>query len=447
MFGKVRERAGARGLVLLAATPLLGVVPMQDANGGTRAEGPVPAAHDGRADDQRSAPAKPGPPAEPKPKTDIKPKAKPKTKPGPKPAQDADAVVRLSMVGPGKTVVPGRTYDWPFAVTVQAPAKGRARAHRAVLRVTFPKTLKFVSGQSNCTSGKGGKVTCRLGVVKPGRTVPGVLRGKVARHAGAGRTIMPGATVTWGTARARRMFPASRVARTADLVMSKKAPAKARAGAVIRYVMRVRNLGPSTAENVVVRSRGHARLIGPDNACAGRGAGYTCAVGSLRPGESRTLRTRVRPDASARAGTTLESPSTATTSTIDVNPANNRAVARTRITGGSTGKGRPTPADGSTGASRPTGAHGTHGAHGSGTDGPGATSRAVPPAAREGMAVRPLAYAPEGRGRPAEAAGGTSLTGTRAGTVVEIAVAMVGAGFVLTRLGRRRRRSRADDRG
>ncbi len=445
---------------------------MQDANGGTLAEGPGPAAHNARSDDQhadeqhsddqQSGPGTPKPPAKPKAEPASKPKPKSEPQPRPNPKQGAGEAVRLSMVGPGSTVVPGRAYNWPFAVTVQAQAKG-AQAHRAVLRVTLPKTLKFVSGQSNCAVGKDRKVVCRLGVLKPGQTVPGVLRAKVAEHARAGQTIMPDATVTWGTARARQAFPASRVARTVDLVMSKKAPAKARAGTAIRYVMRVRNLGPSTAENVVVRTRGHAKLIGPDNACATRRAGYACAVGSLRPGESRTLRTKVMPDASARAGTTLESPSTATTSTIDVNTANNRAVARTRITaapgksagkGKSTGKGRPTPADGSTGASRPTG-HGGADLHGDADidDTTGAdetteeTSQAVAPAARDGMAVRPLAYAAGRPARTPKAAGGISLTGTRTGTIVEIAVVMVGAGFVLTRLGRRRRRSRADDRG
>ncbi|QXJ20644.1 hypothetical protein AGRA3207_001394 [Actinomadura graeca] len=474
MFRNARERIGARGLVLLAAAPLLGAVPMQDAAGGTVAEGPVPVAHKRPHKDGGTAPGKPKPPApkaQAKPKAHTKPEshakpkahgkprahAKPKAHGNPKvhakpeaahaeprPAAKPKAngkkkgeAVLLSMNGPGTPVIPGGTYNWPFAVTTKGSAKERGRAHRAVFTARLPRTLKFVSGQPNCSAAERG-VVCRLGVVEPGQTIAGVLTAKVSKGADAGRTIRSRGRARWGKARTKRMFPAVRVARTADLAMSKTGPVTARAGSAIPYETKVRNLGPSTAEDVVVQSEGAARLVGRDTACVPRGTGYTCTIGSLRPGRERTLRTKVMPDATARAGTVLESPSLATTSTIDLNSANNRAVARTTITDAAAGPATGAP-------ERPLPAPET---------GAGAVEKAV----EKDVAARPVAHVeavPDGAvppsggpveqpARPPKAAG-FSLTGTRTGVVLEIALVMVGTGFALTRLGRRHRRRRAED--
>ncbi|MEU8800147.1 hypothetical protein [Spirillospora sp. NPDC048819] len=140
----------------------------------------------------------------------------------------ADEGVVLRTAAPKKDVMPGRTYAWTFKVA----AKGPAKSGKAVFRTTLPRSLEFVSGEKNCTSKKR-KVVCRLGTVKKGRKVKGVIKAKVSGRAAAGQKITFRGKVTWGKADATRGFPAVRVAKTADLALTESALATARAGATI----------------------------------------------------------------------------------------------------------------------------------------------------------------------------------------------------------------------
>ncbi|WP_344277068.1 hypothetical protein [Actinomadura napierensis] len=299
-------RVGARGLAVLAAAPLLGVAPA------AHADGPGPSggkAHHGHKSGQGKGHghAKPH-------KAPVKQK---------KPARS----VRLHTSGPGRTVVPGRTYDWPFAVT----AKGPGKAGRAVFRATLPKSLEFVSGRRDCAS-SGWTVECDLGPVRAGETVAGMIRAKVSRSAKPDEALRIPATVTWRKKRAAADFPVARVARTADLAVSRTAPATARAGTAIPYEMKIRNRGPATAENVFVHASGPVRLLAGNAACIPEDTGFVCGVGALRPGETRTLRFRVMPAGNVRAGKVLRYRSRVTSSTMDLNPGNNAASMRTRLT-------------------------------------------------------------------------------------------------------------------
>ncbi|TDD88522.1 hypothetical protein E1298_14990 [Actinomadura rubrisoli] len=287
----------------------------------------------------------------------------------------------------------------------------------------LPKSLRFVGGQPGC-SVTGRKVVCRIGTVRPGQTTVGVITTKVSKRAKVGRTMRIRGTVTWGGARASRSFPAVRVAETADLAMSKSAPATSRAGAAIPYEMRVRNLGPSTAENVVVRTDGLARLVEQDAACVPQRAGFVCAVGSLPAGQERTLRIKAVPGGNAREGAVVKSRSRATSATTDVRTGNNAAVARTTITRAAAGA----------------------------PDKPEASAQGAPsggkPTARAGGA-RAAAYvsrpdsgggAPSGVMGPVKALAESPLTGIDTAAVFGLSFGVVGGAFALTRLGRARRR-------
>ncbi|WP_131739390.1 DUF11 domain-containing protein [Actinomadura roseirufa] len=489
---KARGRGGARGLVLLAAAPLLGVVPMLGGDGGALADGPSRTAREGArravpgepepTGGQAGAKPRPRPSAHATPKKHRKPKSvfKPrvhvmaeapdlsnalgdkaheqKTHPEKAHAKKgrAPAATRavLSVSGPAGTVVPGGVYSWPFAVT----ARGRGKPARAVLVARLPKELSFVSGQPDCAESKstgskstGSKsagpksigatsaerkaaVVCRLGPLRPGQTIAGLITARVSRKARPDQLLQGHGTVIWGEARATQDFPPVRVARTADVAMTINAPAQAKPGKAIPYETRVRNLGPSTAENVVVRSDGRTRLVGHDTACIPQGAGYACAVGALAPGEERTLHSRVLPARNARVGAVVESSSRAAASTIDVDPANNRAVARTRIT---RAPGRSVSARSATGepAGGPVPVAYT-GDAATGASKGGANGGAV----RDGAADS----TPMSRTRPAGAGGAPVIGRPDTGTIVELAVGMVGAAFVLTRLGVARRRGRQD---
>ncbi|GAA0600629.1 hypothetical protein [Actinomadura livida] len=160
-----------RGLVLLAAAPLLGLVPM------------ATGAH-------------------------------------------ADAGVALRTASPKEDVLPGGTYAWTFKML----AKGPAKSGKAVFRMTMPRSLELVTGTRHCRS-KGRKVVCRLGTVRKGQKVKGAIKAKVSRRADAGQKISARGTVTWGKARVTRRFPAVRVAKAAGLLTTEAAPATARAAA------------------------------------------------------------------------------------------------------------------------------------------------------------------------------------------------------------------------
>lgn len=159
-----------RGLVLLAAAPLLGVVPM------------ATGAH-------------------------------------------ADGGVALRTASPKEDVLPGGTYAWTYKML----AKGPAKSGRAVFRMTLPRSLEFVSGEKHCRS-KGRKVVCRLGKVKKGHKVKGAIRAKVSRRADAGQKISARGTLTWGRTSVTRRFPAVRVAEAADLLTAEAVPATERRG-------------------------------------------------------------------------------------------------------------------------------------------------------------------------------------------------------------------------
>ncbi len=304
-----------RGLALLAAAPLLGAAPAT-----AYADGPGPTTH--KSDKGSVSKPAPRPRTHAKPKVHVKPKAHAQSKGHVRPKG-----VVLRMESPGQAVVPGRIYEWTFTVT----AKGPKSSGQAVFRTTLPKSLAFVSGERDCRPA-GQRVVCHLGTVRRGRKAVGVVRAKVSRLAEPGETISPRGTVTWGKAHVTRRFPAVRVARTADLALTKTAPATARKGAKIPYTLRVRNLGPATAGNVTVESGGPIEVVGRDTACVPTGRVYRCAVGSLRAGESRALHLEAVPREDVRAGTVLESSWTAVSPVTDTDEANNRAVVRTKIT-------------------------------------------------------------------------------------------------------------------
>jgi hypothetical protein len=320
----------ARGLAVLAAAPLLGLVPLVGAAGGAQADGPGPSGHGGHHGGQGKGKGKgqKGPHGH---KGKGKGKGKGQGRPAPhaKPVKHKKKIrsVRLHTSGPGKTVLPGRTYDWPFAVT----AKGPARTGRAVFRATLPKSLEFVSGRRDCAV-SGWTVECDLGAVRPGETVAGMIRARVARRARPDEALRMPATVTWRGVRDAEDFPVARVARTADLVMVKTAPATARSGAPISYELKVRNRGPATAEDVFVHASGPVRLLAGNAACIPETRGFVCGVGSVRPGETRTLRLKVLPAGNVRSGKVLVYRSRVTSSTTDLNPGNDSATVRTRIT-------------------------------------------------------------------------------------------------------------------
>ncbi|URN05525.1 hypothetical protein LUW74_20880 [Actinomadura madurae] len=228
-----------RGLVLLAAAPLLGGVA---AAPGAHADVPVPAVHE-RGQDAASKPP-------PRQKAHGKHKSKKHKskkhsskkhchehgkKHGGKHASkhggkhkkhslhggqaakhkahaskhQAHGRVVLHTDGPERAVVPGRTYEWSFEVL----AKGSQKSARAVFLVTLPRSLVFVSGGRCKATGR--TVVCNLGTLKQGRWADGEFKAKVSERARSGQRIALRGTVMWGSAVDAGGFPAVRVAKAA----------------------------------------------------------------------------------------------------------------------------------------------------------------------------------------------------------------------------------------
>ncbi len=141
-------------------------------------------------------------------------------------AHAAEGGVVLRTAAPKNDVLPGAAYTWAYTVT----AKGPAKSGKAVFRTTLPKSLEFVSGTRHCAS-KGRKVVCRLGTLKDGRKVKGVIRAKVSTGARAGQKITFRGVATWGKARTARRFPAVRVAASAAFAVTETDPATSRVAA------------------------------------------------------------------------------------------------------------------------------------------------------------------------------------------------------------------------
>ncbi|MFG2002943.1 hypothetical protein ACGFNU_27665 [Spirillospora sp. NPDC048911] len=263
MIQKAKGRTGARGLVMLTAAPLLGVVVhAAGADQVAQADGPVRVAAERHAkphaERQRERHAK----LHGKRQDDRQHAHKHGKGHG-----SRGLVVDTS--GPASAIVPGRTYNWPFTVTNTSAAK----TGPAVFRASLPASLGFVSATRKCSFASGAAV-CPLGALKPRRAVTGVITAKIGSQAKPRETITGTATVSWGRSRVSKPFPRVRVADTADVSMTKTAPPAIRPGEAIPYEIKVRNAGPSAATAVVVESPL------PLDARRGRpGQGQHCGVG------------------------------------------------------------------------------------------------------------------------------------------------------------------------
>jgi uncharacterized repeat protein (TIGR01451 family) len=114
----------------------------------------------------------------------------------------------------------------------------------------------------------------------------------------------------------------------ADLAIEKSAaPTPGKPGADATYTLRVTNNGPDTAKETVVSDPLPAGLsfVSADPPCVGGPAGVRCALGSLRSGDSVTLRIVVHIPDSAVNG--FVNTATATSDTPDPNPSNNSSTA------------------------------------------------------------------------------------------------------------------------
>ncbi|MEO5877429.1 MAG: DUF11 domain-containing protein, partial [Streptosporangiaceae bacterium] len=304
-------RPSARALAVVTAVAVAGLAPSLTES--AHADGPI------RAHAQRKAPPK---------KKHHRPVKKP-----------AVAKVVFNGGGPRVPLRPGTVYTWPYAVTNQGPA----RASGVTLQAALSDNLEFVSAQGNC-SFRGSGPACVIGALAPGQTVTGMISAKVSFTAPSGQPVINGVQIVWGGHQSPGSFPATTVAASADLVVTKSGSATVKPGQTVAYDVTVRNQGPAAASQVVLHDNvspiraGQAVPLtlvhGPAQCAASEtaaGPALTCSLGDLAVGAEKTVRMQVRVGARTRPGTLLNAPAKAVTPTFDTNLANNQAVVRTKV--------------------------------------------------------------------------------------------------------------------
>jgi hypothetical protein len=135
--------------------------------------------------------------------------------------------------------------------------------------------------------------------------------------------------------------------RSADLVVTKRPLVRAvRLGRLAPFEITVRNAGEATAEHVALVDRptrgGQLASASASQGACGQRALLACGLGTLAPGESATVRVRVR----ATDGSVLLNTAVAGSSTAETRLGNNRASGRVAIVTGSGVRGRCPSADG-----------------------------------------------------------------------------------------------------
>lgn len=159
----------------------------------------------------------------------------------------ADLVV--STKGPRGTIVPGRTYEWPFEVT----NRGTVPAKDVALTARPDRNLKVLAIPSKCHRRKFGPLVCKIGLLPQGQTRRGTITATLAPRVHRGKALSNPVQVSWSNAPRSEQrlaaFPPVEVS-PADGTADPESTGEER----IPYPLMVTEHGPVTSESVVVRS-------------------------------------------------------------------------------------------------------------------------------------------------------------------------------------------------
>ncbi len=209
----------------------------------------------------------------------------------------------------------------------------------AVLTDPLPAGLTFVSVADAATCANvGNVVTCTIGTMMPGdvftTTVtaavdPALPDGTILtnRVIGDGDSSDPVDDSEETTASAR-----------ADVSLDKSGPTEVLAGNAISWTLDVANAGPSQANVVEVTdtlppgvSFSSVTVLVGTVSCAHAAGVVSCSLGNMAPGANVSIRIDGDVDPSVADGTTLTNSASATTTTIDTDPSNDRDDVETDV--------------------------------------------------------------------------------------------------------------------
>ena len=217
----------------------------------------------------------------------------------------------ISKTGPA-SVTAGASVTYAIHVTNHGPSD----ATGSRWPITTPSGLMFVGNTGDCTT----TFPCALGTIPAGQTRTILTTFAVPLGYAGPDTISNTATVV---TTATDVDPANNSASattavippSADLSITKTGDAAAGPGDTISYVLKVANLGPSDAQDVLVSDPTPAGLMFVSNsgACT---TPFPCSLGALASGETRTHHRDLHRRAGATSGSIVNT-ATVSASTVD----------------------------------------------------------------------------------------------------------------------------------
>jgi uncharacterized repeat protein (TIGR01451 family) len=226
------------------------------------------------------------------------------------------------------TILAGATATFTVAVTNTSTVF----ANGATVSDTLPASLTFVSSTPACST-SGQDVTCAIGTMSPGQSVPIALQMGVAPDLPVGTIVQNTASLSMSTTDPTPANNTSTVSAppstsSADLTAAKAAiEPSVTPGSTFTYRIVVTNNGPSTALNVRATDALPAPLafVSSPSGCTASAQNVTCGpTPTVAPGASTTFDVVVRLDPTYTGdGSDISNVATAASGTPDPNSANN----------------------------------------------------------------------------------------------------------------------------
>ena len=256
------------------------------------------------------------------------------------------ADLSITKTAPPTATAGGPTFDYTIVWTNNGPDT----ATNVTMNDPLPTGIEFVSINQNSgptascttpTAGTGGTILCIITPLASGTSLNFTVTVQANASVPNGTISTNTATVSSDTADPNPANNTSTsnttISATAEVGVSKTAPATATAGTNISYNITVTNSGPSNAASVSLTDTLPAgtsfvsvtQNTGPTFACSG-GATVTCTNASLALGSSATF--TIVAAINATFSGVLSNTANVSSSTSDSNPANNSSTATTNVT-------------------------------------------------------------------------------------------------------------------
>lgn len=220
----------------------------------------------------------------------------------------------------------GAPVSYTFTVTNYGPAP----ATTVTVSDTLPAGTSVIASSAGC-SVSAGVLSCAIGTLAPGAsTAVGVTLATPPVAGILSNTVIVSATEPDPVPGNNSEPETTTLVERADVRIAKTGPATATPGSTVAYTLTVTNDGPSIAQTVSVTDPTPAGLtfVSTGGACT---TALPCALGTLLPGEVRTIVVTFQVPAGYTAPDPIVNQATVSTTTLGDDPANNVATVSTPL--------------------------------------------------------------------------------------------------------------------